>query len=58
MSDTKKDMSLKSIGGQVSQDLYWQFKEACVTRHETAAQALEHAIRLYIDVNKNEREDV
>lgn len=57
MSDAKKDAPLKSIGCQVSQELYWAFKETLVARHETATQALEHAIRLYIDVNKNESEE-
>lgn len=56
MSEVKKDTASKSIGGQVSPELYWAFKETQGRRHETATQALEHAILLYIDADKEERE--
>ena len=52
MSDGTKRNTSKSIGGQIPEDLYWEFKEAQVNRHETATQALVNAIRLYVDIKK------
>lgn len=39
----------KSIGGIVSADLYWAFKKEQAARHENNVQALENAIRLYLE---------
>ncbi len=43
----------KFIGGKVSQDLYWNFKQAYTQRKETATEALSHAIRLYLEIPNN-----
>lgn len=43
----------KSFGGQISEDLYWEFKKAQAARHESTAQALEIAIRLYLEIVPN-----
>ena len=42
----------KSVGGKISEILFWQFKEAYTKRRESATEALENAIRLYIDVDQ------
>lgn len=53
--------NLRSIGGSIPADLYWKFKEAQASRHESATKALEIAIRLYVDavpeevINKEEQ---
>lgn len=39
----------KSVGGKIPIELFWQFKENYTKRRESAAEALEHAIRLYND---------
>ncbi len=49
----------KSVGGKIPETLFWQFKETYAKRRESATEALENAIRLYIDaVEIEEREDV
>jgi len=49
----------KSVGGKIPETLFWQFKETYAKRRESATEALENAIRLYIDaVGIEEREDV
>ena len=50
MSDGTKSNTSKSVGGQIPIDLYWAFKQAQVDRHESATQALENAIRLYVNI--------
>lgn len=45
---------LKSIGGSIPAQLYWQFKEVQASRHESATKALENAIRLYIETVPDE----
>lgn len=53
-ADTKK-----SVGGKIPEALFWQFKETYAKRRESATEALEHAIRLYIDViSTNEQEGI
>ena len=52
MNTEVKSKPSKAVGGQIPLELYWEFKEAQGVRHETATQALEHAIRLYIDILK------
>jgi len=52
MSEGTKTKPSKAVGGQIPIELYWEFKEAQVVRHESATQALEHAIRLYNDILK------
>lgn len=44
----------KSIGGPIPKSLYWEFKRVQAERKETALQALENAIRLYLDIDKKE----
>ena len=41
--------NMRSIGGSIPEDLYWEFKKAQATRHESTTKALEVAIRLYLD---------
>lgn len=51
--------SKKSVGGKIPEALFWQFKETYAKRRESATEALENAIRLYIDVDEiSEQEDV
>ena len=51
--------SKKSVGGKIPEALFWQFKETSANRRECASEALENAIRLYIDVDEmNEQEGV
>lgn len=52
MSDGKSPT--KSVGGAISEALYWEFTQARVARHESATKALESAIRLYLDATKSE----
>ncbi len=42
----------KSVGGKIPEILFWQFKETYTKRRESATEALENAIRLYIDVDQ------
>ncbi len=60
MSNEKKDT--KFVGGQISQDLYWRFKQVYTQRKESATEALTNAILLYLELpqetNKEEEKDV
>ncbi|MFI3171139.1 MAG: hypothetical protein R3Y58_02025 [Eubacteriales bacterium] len=47
MAEEKKK---KSVGGVVSEELYWAFKATQAARQESSTKALEEAIRLYIDI--------
>ena len=51
--------NMRSIGGSIPEDLYWEFKKAQATRHESTTKALEVSIRLYLDAvpEVNEREE-
>ena len=40
----------KTVGGPIPVDLYWSFKRTQAERKESATQALENAIRLYVDL--------
>lgn len=44
----------KSVGGAIPAELYWLFKKIQVTRKESATQALENAIRLYVEIDAEE----
>lgn len=46
----KQTDNKKSVGGKIPETLFWQFKETYAKRRESATEALENAIRLYIDV--------
>lgn len=48
----KKEGTTRSIGCVIPEELYWQFKQIQAERHETMAQAIENAIRLYLDATK------
>lgn len=48
-----QEEELKFLGAQVDADLFWQFKETQAVRKETNKTALEHALRLYVDVEDN-----
>lgn len=50
MAFAESPKETKSIGGIVSADLYWAFKKEQAARHESTVQALENAIRLYLDI--------
>lgn len=52
MTDEKSQT--KAIGGAIPEELYWEFTQARVARHESATKALEHAIRLYLDAIQQE----
>jgi len=49
MAIAESPKETKSIGGIVSADLYWAFKKEQAARHESNVQALENAIRLYLE---------
>lgn len=56
MSDTPvaaKDEK-KTVGGAIPPELYWEFKRVQAERKETATQALENAIRLYVEIDTEE----
>lgn len=46
----------KFIGGKVSPELYWRFKQAYTQRKESATEALNHAINLYLEISGGEEE--
>ena len=48
--DVKTEPVMRSIGAQVPEQLYWQFVQARVDRHESATKALETAILLYLEI--------
>ncbi len=48
---------VKTVGGAIPSELYWQFKQTQAGRKETATQALENAIRLYIEIDAMEGTD-
>lgn len=50
---TPKDET-KNIGGAVPAELYWRFKKVQAERKESATQALENAIRLYVELDTEE----
>lgn len=54
---TPEKPDMRSIGGFIPADLYWKFKEAQASRHESATKALEVAIRLYLDAIPDEQEN-
>lgn len=47
----------RSVGGLIPEELFWEFKAARALRHESGPQALENAIRLYLEVDKTEKEN-
>ena len=47
----------KSVGGKIPEALFWQFKETYAKRRESATEALENAIRLYIDVDEMDEQE-
>lgn len=49
--------SFRSVGGLIPEELFWEFKAARAKRHESGPQALENAIRLYLEVGKAEKEN-
>lgn len=42
--------SEKFVGGKVDPDLYWRFKQTYTQRKETATEALNHALNLYLEI--------
>jgi hypothetical protein len=51
---TNQKEEAKSIGALIPAKLYWQFKRIQAERKETATQAIENAIRLYIELDTEE----
>ena len=51
MSQEIKTEETKNVGGQIPNDLYWEFKAKQAERKENATTALTNAIRLYNDVD-------
>jgi hypothetical protein len=49
--------SFRSVGGLIPEDLFWEFKAARAKRHESGNQAMENAIRLYLELNNTEKEN-
>jgi hypothetical protein len=52
MSATDKSMNkavTRPVGGQVDEEIYWNFKKVVAARKETVQQALAHALLLYIE---------
>lgn len=46
---SKEKPNVKTVGGSIPEDLYWAFKKAQADRHENSTQALENAIRVYLE---------
>lgn len=44
----------KTVGGAIPSELYWKFKKIQAERKESATQALENAIRLYVELDTEE----
>lgn len=51
LTDKKEE---KFLGSSVHEDLYWEFKNVAARRKETMQDAITHAVRLYIDIDKEE----
>ena len=47
----------KKSGGKIPEALFWRFKETYAKRRESATEALENAIRLYIDVDEMDEQE-
>jgi hypothetical protein len=54
---TPEKPNMRSIGGSIPEDLYWEFKQAQVARRESTTKALEVAIRLYLDAVPEESQN-
>lgn len=52
-SCTSKEVT-KTVGGPIPSELYWRFKKTQAERKESATQALENAIRLYVEIDVTE----
>ena len=50
MENTTESKGTKFIGGEIPIELFWEFKKAQAIRKESAKDALENAIRLYLDL--------
>lgn len=50
--------SVRSVGGLIPENLFWEFKAARARRHENGNQAIENAIRLYLEVKTEEKENI
>lgn len=51
-NDSTTKEQTKMVGGYVPVELYWKFKAAHNQRKEKAGEALEHALRLYCDIEE------
>lgn len=54
---TVPEQDKRSVGAQISEELYWKFAKARAERHESAAKALEIAILLYLDLKPETDEE-
>lgn len=50
--DCTEEEATKMLGAHVSEDLYWEFKNAAAKRKEPLKVAICHAARMYIDAGK------
>jgi hypothetical protein len=55
--DNKSTESFRSVGGLIPEDLFWEFKASRANRHESGNQAMENAIRLYLELDNTEKEN-
>lgn len=42
----------KMLGAHVPISVYWDFKKAAASRNEQLKDALQHAVRMYVDAGK------
>lgn len=45
-------LETKMLGAHVDIELYWQFKGEAAKRKESMADAVTHAVRMYLDAKK------
>lgn len=61
MSKDKKKESetntLKLLGAQVDESVYWEFKKVASKRKETMQEAIVHAALLYMDLKEGESDE-
>lgn len=55
--DNKSSVERRSVGGLIPEDLFWEFKSARARRHESGPQALENAIRLYLEADSEGKKE-
>jgi hypothetical protein len=51
-SELEEEKATKMLGAHVDKELYWKFKQVAAIRNEDLKVAIEHAARMYIDLEK------